>query len=189
MRTASSPTSALVERAKRGSADAVEELVSAHWAEARGVAFSVTGDAHGAQDVAQEAMLAAIRGLPGFDRGRSFRPWLHQIVVNRSLDWLRARERRHEVELQPEHHPLQDPGIEGDSDALVAALRILQPRDRAIVALRYVGAFNSSEIADLLGIPAATVRTSLARSLTKLRAQLGEPPTEVPMEASVECPT
>ena len=179
----------LVRAAKRGSADAVEALVRAHWSEVRALALSVTGDAHGSQDVAQEAMLAAIRGLHGFDRRRPFRPWLHRIVVNRSLDWVKARERRREIELQPEHHLLDDAVPEGVSFELVAALRTLQPRDRAIVALRYVGSFNSSEIAELLGIPSATVRTSLARSLSKLRTRLGDSCSDLSTEGSVECPT
>jgi DNA-directed RNA polymerase specialized sigma24 family protein len=42
-------------------------------------------------------MLAAVRAIDGFDRRRPFRPWLHRIVVNRSLDWVKARQHRPEV--------------------------------------------------------------------------------------------
>ena len=45
----------------------------------------------GAEDIAQEAFLAAVRALDRFDRRRPFGPWLHRIVVNRAIDWSRAR--------------------------------------------------------------------------------------------------
>ena len=56
-------------------------------------------DAAGAEDIAQEAFLAAVRALDRFDRRRPFGPWLHRIVVNRAIDWSRARSLRAEVEL------------------------------------------------------------------------------------------
>ena len=59
----------------------------------------VTGDAAAAEDIAQEAFLAAVRNLDRFDRRRPFAPWLHRIVVNRAIDWTRARRLRAEVEL------------------------------------------------------------------------------------------
>ena len=54
-------------------------------------------DATAAEDVAQEAFLAAVRALDRFDRRRPFGPWLHRIVVNRAIDYARARELRREV--------------------------------------------------------------------------------------------
>ena len=54
-------------------------------------------DATAAEDVAQEAFLAAVRSLDRFDRRRPFGPWLHRIVVNRAIDHARARELRREV--------------------------------------------------------------------------------------------
>ena len=54
-------------------------------------------DAAGAEDIAQEAFLAAVRALDRFDSGRPFGPWLHRIVVNRAIDWARGRALRREV--------------------------------------------------------------------------------------------
>ena len=55
------------------------------------------GDAAAAEDIAQEGFLSALRALDRFDRRRPFGPWLHRIVVNRAIDWSRARALRHEV--------------------------------------------------------------------------------------------
>src|SRR5690348_17946198 len=89
---------ALVRAAQAGSADAVERLYRAHWPRAYRAAYLVVHDAAGAEDIAQEAFLAAVRALDRFDRRRPFGPWLHGIVVNRAIDWARARTLRAEVE-------------------------------------------------------------------------------------------
>src|SRR5690349_8531614 len=102
-RTRSSPPErALVKRAQRGDGDATEELVRRHWHAAHHAAYLITRDAGAAEDVAQESILSALDSLRSFDGRRPFRPWLHRIVVNRSIDWLRARDRRGEVVLDRE---------------------------------------------------------------------------------------
>jgi RNA polymerase sigma-70 factor, ECF subfamily len=168
-----SDDAALIRQARRGSADAVESLVRRHWDGAHRAAYLIVHDAAAAEDIAQEAMLAAVRALDGFDRRRPFRPWLHRIVVNRSLDWLRARGRRPEVSADelapPEDAPRSDDRL---SDELMAALAELDPADRALVVLRHLLGYRASELARIFDMPAATVRTRLARTLARLRARL-----------------
>src|ERR671933_3011353 len=86
-----------VRDAQRGSARALEALVRRHWPGAYRAAYLVVHDAAAAEDIAQEAFLAAVRALDRFDRGRPFAPWLHRIVVNRAIDWSRARALRREL--------------------------------------------------------------------------------------------
>jgi RNA polymerase sigma-70 factor (ECF subfamily) len=163
---------ALIRQARGGDADAVETLVRRHWDAAHRTSFLIVQDAAAAEDIAQEAMLAAVRAIDRFDRRRPFRPWLHRIVVNRSLDWVRARNRRAEVssELAPATGAV--PADAEHSEDLVAALAKLDPDERAVVVLRHVLGYRSSELAGVLGVPAATVRTRLARALQKLRSEL-----------------
>jgi RNA polymerase sigma-70 factor (ECF subfamily) len=163
---------ALIRQAQRGSADAVETLVRRHWSDAHRAAFLIVQDAAAAEDIAQEAMLAAVGALDRFDRRRPFRPWLHRIVVNRSLDWLRARERRGEAGAERVDAAALDPVDPAVSDDLAAALAALEPEERALVVLRHLLGYRSSELARMLGVPAATVRTRLARALTRLRVML-----------------
>ena len=82
-----------------GSVSDLEALFRTHWPRAFRAAYLVTHDAGAAEDIAQESFLAAIRSLDRFDRRRPFGPWLHRIVVNRAIDWTRARKLRGEVEL------------------------------------------------------------------------------------------
>src|SRR3954453_16350700 len=84
--------------AQAGSAPAFESLYRAHWPRAYRAAYLVVHDAAAAEDIAQEAFLAAIRSLDHFHRRRPFGPWLHRIVVNRAIDWSRARALRGEIE-------------------------------------------------------------------------------------------
>src|ERR671929_1418899 len=90
---------ALVRAAQSGSADAMERLYRLHWPRAYRAAYLVVHDAAGAEDIAQEAFLAAIRALDRFDRRRPFGPWLHRITVNRAIDYARARALRAESAL------------------------------------------------------------------------------------------
>ena len=89
---------ALVRSAQRGSERAVEELFARHWPDAYRTALLIAHDRAAAEDIAQEAFVAALRALPRFDRSRPLRPWLHRIVVNRAIDWARARRLRREVD-------------------------------------------------------------------------------------------
>jgi RNA polymerase sigma-70 factor (ECF subfamily) len=166
---------ALVRQARRGSADAVESLVRRHWDDAHRAAFLIVRDAALAEDVAQEAMLAAVRALDSFDRRRPFRPWLHRIVVNRSLDLLRAHARRPEVSAEVSRTPVALTA-EGEeiSDELMDGLAGLDPVDRALIVLRHLFGYRSGELARMFDMPAATVRTRLARALARLRSGLEE---------------
>jgi RNA polymerase sigma-70 factor (ECF subfamily) len=164
---------ALVRQARRGDADAVEALVRRHWDDAHRAAFLIVHDATAAEDIAQEAMLAAVRALDGFDRRRPFRPWLHRIVVNRSLDWLRARARRPEVSVEVSG-PLAEAVAPDErlSDELMAGLAALDPADRALIVLRHLLGYRPAELAQMLDLPGGTVRTRLLRALARLRASL-----------------
>jgi RNA polymerase sigma-70 factor (ECF subfamily) len=163
---------ALIRQARNGSADAVETLVRRHWDAAHRTAFLIVQDTAAAEDIAQEAMLAAVRAIDSFDRRRPFRPWLHRIVVNRSLDWVKARQRRPEVSGELAAGAEAPARADQMSDELMAALAALDPDQRALVVLRHVLGYRSSELAGMLGIPAATVRTRLARALQQLRSLL-----------------
>lgn len=164
----------LLRAAQDGSAEATEELVRRYWGAAYRAAYLVVQDSSAAEDIAQEAILAAVGRIHRFDRRRPFGPWLHRIVVNRSIDWVRARNRRGEVSADGVVE-LEDPGSsDGDRlpDDLVAALATLDPEDRAVVVLRHLFDYDSTEIASMLGVPPGTVRTRLRRALQRLRPLL-----------------
>src|ERR1700704_6479304 len=82
---------AWIRGAQSGSVPDLAGLFRTHWPRACRPAPLVGHGAAAAEDIAQEAFLAAVRGLDRFDRRRPFGPWLHRIVVNRAIDWSRAR--------------------------------------------------------------------------------------------------
>ena len=83
----------LVVSARAGSREAAAELFARHWPRAWRIARTVTGRRDMADDVAQDAFERAFAALSRFDERRPFEPWLHRIVVNRSLDLLRSERR------------------------------------------------------------------------------------------------
>ncbi len=161
---------ALVRAARRGSEDAVAELFERHWDAVYRAAALVTGDRAAAEDIAQEAFLAALRALPSFDLRRPLRPWLHRIVVNRAIDWSRSRTLRAEVgsEVVAEMASSGEASPRGFGDDVTAALMGLAPEQRAVVVLRYVLEFTPGEIGRLLGLPRGTVNSRLRRGLDAL---------------------
>jgi RNA polymerase sigma-70 factor, ECF subfamily len=163
---------AWVRAAQAGSDDAMEALFRAHWAPAHRAAFLIVHDAAAAEDIAQEAFLAAIRALDRFDRRRPFGPWLHRIVVNRAIDWSRARALRREVAepIEGEAPPARPVGW---SEEVVSALAALDPDQRAAVVLRHLLEYTPGEIAHLLDLPRGTVNSRLRRALDRLAAELG----------------
>jgi RNA polymerase sigma-70 factor (ECF subfamily) len=159
-----------VRGAQRGSASDLEALFRMHWPRAYRAAYLVTHDAAAAEDIAQEAFLAAIRSLDRFDRRRPFGPWLHRIAVNRAIDWTRARKLRFEVELpdsMPAHSAERRP-----RDDVLAALARLAPEHRAVIVMRYLLDFTPGEIAKALNLPRGTVNSRLRRGLDALGAEL-----------------
>jgi RNA polymerase sigma-70 factor, ECF subfamily len=168
---------ALVRAAQGGSERAVEELFARHWPDAYRTALLIAHDRAAAEDIAQEAFLSALRALPRFDRRRPLRPWLHRIVVNRAIDWARARRLRAEVDVDalPElgaGERRDDPGL----GELGAALARLSPEHRAVVVMRYLLEFTPGEIAAALGLPRGTVNSRLRRGLDALGGVLEEEP-------------
>src|SRR6266550_3465174 len=161
---------AWVKGAQAGSAADLERLFRAHWPLAFRAAVLVVRDTAAAEDIAQESFLAAVRALDRFDRRRPFGPWLHRIVVNRSIDYARARALRAEVAEAPE--PAAGEHTRGLSDELLAALHRLAPDHRAVVVLRYLLEYTPGEISNLLAIPRGTVNSRLRRALDDLKGLL-----------------
>jgi RNA polymerase sigma-70 factor (ECF subfamily) len=170
----------LIKAAQAGSEDALEQLYRHHWPWAHRAAYLIVHDAAAAEDIAQEAFLSALRALDRFDRRRQFGPWLNRIVVNRAIDWARARALRRETAIDADAGPAPGdearPEVEGRpySDATLAALVALSPEHRAVVVLRYLLEYTPGEIARLLDLPRGTVNSRLRRALDGLQSDLEE---------------
>ncbi|TML18170.1 MAG: RNA polymerase sigma factor [Actinobacteria bacterium] len=166
---------AWIRGAQQGSVSDLEALFRHHWPKAYRAAYLVVHDAGAAEDIAQESFLAAVRGLDRFDRRRPFGPWLHRIVVNRAIDWSRARALRREsgnaaLEVVAAPAAPDNP----HAQTLAAALGSLSPEHRAVIVLRHLLEYTPGEIAEVLGLPRGTVNSRLRRGLDELAARFGE---------------
>lgn len=157
----------LVREAQRGSRAALAELYEAHWPDAHRAAYLVVHDAAAAEDIAQDAFLAAVDNLDRFDRRRPFGPWLHRIVVNRAIDWARREALRRQAGPDPSEPqaPAARPEV---GEELMSALGQLPPEQRAVVVLRHLLGYTPGEIARMLELRRGTVNSRLRRGLDRL---------------------
>jgi RNA polymerase sigma-70 factor, ECF subfamily len=162
---------AWIRGAQAGSVSDLEALFREHWPRAHRAAFLVVQDGAAAEDIAQEAFLAAVRNLDRFDRRRPFGPWLHRIVVNRAIDWSRARALRREAPEDPHAHieeDTEDNLTNPFPEDVAAGLASLSPEHRAVIVLRYLLDYSPGEIAGMLDLPRGTVNSRLRRGLDRL---------------------
>lgn len=163
----------LLRRAQAGDPDALEGVAREAWGPSFVLARAVLGDEATAQDVAQEAVLAALRGLDRFDASRPFAPWLHRITLNRCRDQQRRAAAR---PLPTDAEPAA--AVEARSTALpselVAALMSLTVEQRAAVVLKHLFGLSAVEIATSLETTEVNARTLVHRGLNRLREQLQE---------------
>jgi RNA polymerase sigma-70 factor (ECF subfamily) len=165
---------ALVRSAQGGSSEAVEELFRRHWSGVHRSAWLVVHDAAAAEDIAQEAFVSAMRALDRFDRRRPLAPWLHRIVVNRAIDFARARALRPETAADAVPEPAAPAAAPELGDELLAALADLGPEHRAVVVLRHLLGYTPGEIATMLDLPRGTVNSRLRRALDALSSRLAD---------------
>jgi RNA polymerase sigma-70 factor (TIGR02960 family) len=187
--------------ARAGNADAFRELTDPHRRELQVHIYRIVGSAQDAEDLLQETLLAAWRGLERFEGRASVRAWLYRIATNRSLDALRASRRRPEDErttqmpeptrwsepvwLEPypdvllEGIPDQAPGPEARYEtkeaialAFVAGLQHVPPRQRAVLVLRDVLGYRAGEVAEMLETGEASVNSLLRRARAAFESRL-----------------
>ncbi len=205
-------TQSALTRARAGDEHAFQELIDPYRRELQLHCYRILGSLQDAEDAVQEALLAAWRGLDGFEERASLRAWLYRIATNRCLNALRGRGRRpQEVSSMVEPpeptriaepmwlEPYPDVLLDGVADkapgpearyesresvglAFVAALQHLPPRQRAAVVLRDVLGFDRSEVAGMLDSTEASVKGALQRARATLDARL---PAGGPARASL----
>jgi RNA polymerase sigma-70 factor (TIGR02960 family) len=198
-------------RAQRGDEGAFAELTEPYRRELQLHCYRILGSLQDAEDLLQETMLAAWRGLERFEGRSSLRAWLYSIATNRCLNAVRDRTRRpvsvggsatvpERFGEIPWLEPYPDALLEGIADAapspesryeakesialaFVAGLQHLAPRQRAVLVLRDVLGFQANEVADMLGSSVASVNSALqrARAVLETRIPAGRERLAMPM--------
>jgi RNA polymerase sigma-70 factor (TIGR02960 family) len=189
----------VIAAARAGDEAAFRQLVEPHVRELRVHCYRILGSLHDAEDALQETLLAAWRGLDGFEERASLRTWLYRIATNRCLNALRATSRRapqawgmpeidppeptslgEVVWIEPFPDALLDPqrgpaeryeAREAISLAYITALQQLPARQRAVLILCEVLEFKAAEVASMLESTVESVTSALKRA----RATLEKP--------------
>jgi RNA polymerase sigma-70 factor (ECF subfamily) len=169
----------LVARARDGYLDAYEMLVQRHSAMAYRVALRLCGDHYDAQDIAQEAFIAAWQNLDRFRADSSFSTWLYQIVIRRSLNKVSRGRVADLVNLLDE---AADPDTEPDAraernqavDAVTDALATLPFPQRTMIVLHHFEGLSYAEVAKVTGSSVPAVRSHLFRARRTLGKTLEE---------------
>jgi RNA polymerase sigma-70 factor (ECF subfamily) len=191
----------LLARAQTGDGDAFAELTEPFRRELQAHCYRILGSAADAEDMLQETMMAAWRGLDRFEERASLRTWLHAIATNKCLNHLRASRGQwpHSSEV-----PLPEPTRSGEplwlepypdallgdlpdaapgpaaryearesvSLAFVTALQHLPPRQRVALVLRDVLGFRAAETAAILGCTTGAANNLLKRARATLAGDL-----------------
>ncbi len=205
-------TEATLSRARAGDEQAFRELTDPYRRELQVHCYRILGSVQDAEDLLQETMLAAWRGLEKFEGRSTLRAWLYRIATNRCLNALRDSERRPpdaRTDLpRPTRmteplwlEPYPDALLEGIADdapgpearyeskesvalAFVTGLQYLAPRQRAVLVLRDVLGYPAAEVADMLDTSEASVNSALQRARTTLESRLAPPRDRAPLPDS-----
>jgi RNA polymerase sigma-70 factor (TIGR02960 family) len=189
-------------RARAGDEHAFRELTDPYRRELQLHVYRIVGSAQDAEDLLQETLLAAWRGLEQFEERASVRAWLYRIATNRSLDALRASRRRPEalqrmsevpeptrrtepIWLEPYPDvllvgiPDEAPGPEARYEtkeaialAFIAGLQHLPPQQRAVLVLRDVLGYRAAEVAEMLETSEASVNSLVRRARAAFESRL-----------------
>src|SRR6476659_2165993 len=183
-----------LDRAKGGDERAFASLVEPFRRELELHCYRLLGSVQDAEDLVQETLLAAWRGLNGFEERASLRSWLYRIATNRSLNAIRERGRRPATEntMRPSRtrravepswlEPFPDsalpdpaPGPEARYEqreaiqlSFIVALQQLPARQRAALVLRDVLGFHTDEAASILETTPQSVKAALQRARATL---------------------
>ncbi|HET7468164.1 MAG TPA: sigma-70 family RNA polymerase sigma factor [Gemmatimonadales bacterium] len=167
-----------ISRVQAGDADAFDLIVRRYMRPAYAVAFRVLGHREDAEDVVQEAFLAALANIGSFDTTRRFGPWLYRIVLTRGLNFRKSRSRRAAEQLEDggvasrEAGPAAAAEQAGLRETVTTALARLPERQRMVVQLFDLDGFSGAEIAAMLGVSPGTVRWYLHEARQALRRML-----------------
>ena len=175
----------LVRAAAGGDTEAFERLVRTYENKIYHLALRMCGSSEEASDIAQEAFLAAWRGLPSFRGEANFATWLYRLTSNAAIDYLRRQKKeRGDMSLDDEDLGLDavdtGPGPQDAAErtevrtAVAAGLQQLSEGHRQVLVLREIQGLSYEEIADVLEVDLGPVKSRISRARSALRKILLE---------------
>ena len=161
---------------KDGDQEAFRCLVERYGPVLQGTAFLMTKNSAVAEELTQDALLSAWRGMGSFKEGLPVKPWLVRILVNRVLEYQRRGSLlTTPMDDAPEPRSSDRVADEVEArDAVERGLAQLDPDHRQVLMLRYYAELSVPEISEALGWPEGTVKSRLHRATGLMRDLIGE---------------
>jgi len=156
----------LVMAAQGGNAAALEKLVCLWQKKLWQYVFRLTTDVHASWDITQQCWLEIIKGLKKLHDPTSFKAWAYRIATNRSIDWLKNKNKNRHINLES----IEVDRNQKDNDLQVKELvQRLKNDSRVILSLYYFEQLSIPEISIALSIPQGTVKSRLFKARVELK--------------------
>jgi len=166
----------LLDRARNGDQNAFRELVERHQSAVARTVTGMLGTDPEVDDVVQEVFIRFYKTLGRFRGDATCKTYLTRIAINGSLDALRRKKRWNARFISRDHTVLPEPKITDkqserfDQARLIhSAMDILKPHHRAVIVLRLIDGYTTSEAAQILGVAEGTILSRLNRATKCLR--------------------
>jgi len=183
-------TAKLVDRARKGDLAAYDELIRTFQERIYATLYNMTSNHEDAHDLTQEAFIKAYRSLDSFKGQSSFYTWIYRIAVNRTINFLKKRNRRvnlslndmdANVENNPElvslvsdKTPRRDANLTELQEKLNEAMQRLSESHRLVVTLHDIQGMSHEEIGKIVNCNTGTVRSRLFYARQQLQAHLSD---------------
>lgn len=158
--------------------EAFERLVPAYRRRVFGLAYSILRNRAAAEDLAQEVFVKLWQALPRYDGRAQLSTWIYAITRNAAISALRTRHRSVSMSDPAVFAEVEDAGTAapqaGDDAALRRHIEALPEKQRQAITLYYLDERPVNEVAEMMGLPANTVKTHLHRARANLAAALGD---------------
>jgi len=170
----------IIERAKGGDQSAFQKIVDKYKTQVASIAYKMVGDYEDAKDISQIVFVKTYQNLVNFDTTKRLSTWLYRITINASIDFIRKHKKhKHELldnifgELREKKQDVEKIYQRSLIKwAIKDSMEALNPRQKAVFVLRDLEGLDIKEVAQITGMPQATVRWYLHRARSKLRSEL-----------------
>lgn len=176
-----------IKQVKKGDQNAFAEIVELFKDKVYQLCFRMVGNAHDAEDLAQEAFIRAYMNINSFDTSRKFSTWLYRIATNLSIDRLRKKKPDYFLDAEIEgaegltmysqiasDSPQPDESVETleFQEWIQQEINELPVKYRSVIVLKYIEELSLKEIGEILDLPIGTVKTRIHRGREALRKRL-----------------
>lgn len=166
---------------KSGQSDAANQLIAKYYKEIYAFVYKQTLNSDLSLDLTQEIFISVLKSIGSFDEKKaSFRTWLYRIASNRIVDYFRSKSYKNRRFIEPlEDHDVEDTDdltvafeYKEDVEKVTSIINQLEIGVQQIVRLKLFGEYTFQEIADLVEVPQATVKTRYYTALRLIKKEM-----------------